>query len=353
MTIRLSICIATRNRGNFIGATLDSIASQAIEGVEILVLDGASTDDTPAVVTGLQTTIRSLRYIRKEDNGGIDRDYDEVVAHANGQFCWLMSDDDLLMPGAIAAVMRGIEAGNCLLVLNSELRNFDLSKVLDQNRLRWGADRCYRDDELQRMFIETSAYLSYIGAVVIRRDLWMAREREPYFGSCFIHIGVIFQSPLPGPSLVIAEPLISIRFGNTTWRPREFEIRMVRWTELIWSLEAIEEASRAQLYRKHPWRSAKSLFFYRAKGTYGREEYQRWVRPRAKSVRDRLMAWAIACVPGVLANLVGLAYCSFPYRDSNIHFLDMKASRFYFRNWALVSAARKVRDRAGLGPRTP
>lgn len=343
MSVRLSICIATRNRGDFIGETLLSIASQAAAGVEILVLDGASTDATPAVVAGLQATIPFLRYIRKEGNGGVDRDYDEAVNQASGEYCWLMSDDDLLMPGAIAAVMKGIEARNSLVVVNSEVRNFDFSKVLDSNRLRWGADRHYHRDELQRLFIETSAYLSYIGAVVLRRDIWMARQREPFFGSYFIHVGVIFQSPLPGSALVIAQPLISVRFGNTTWRPREFEIRMVRWTELIWSLAAIEESSRTLLYRREPWRSAKSLFFYRAKGTYGLEEYRRWVRPRASSAQTRLVAWAIACFPGVLANLAGLVYCSFKYRDSNIHFLDMKASRFYFRNWARASAARKAR----------
>lgn len=37
--IKLSICIATFNRAAFIGATLDSIISQATEEVEIVVVD--------------------------------------------------------------------------------------------------------------------------------------------------------------------------------------------------------------------------------------------------------------------------------------------------------------------------
>ncbi|MBS0570647.1 MAG: glycosyltransferase, partial [Proteobacteria bacterium] len=47
--IKLSLCIATRNRGDFIGETLQSIAVQCDkyrEDVEIVVLDGASTDNT-------------------------------------------------------------------------------------------------------------------------------------------------------------------------------------------------------------------------------------------------------------------------------------------------------------------
>jgi hypothetical protein len=73
--------------------------------------------------------------------------------------------------------------------------------------------------------------------------------------------------------------------------------------------------------------------FYRAKGTYDLDLYRRWIAPRLASPWYRAQAWAVACFPGPVANLAGLAYCSFQYPDSNIHFLDMKASRFYWRNW--------------------
>lgn len=47
---KLSICIATYNRGKFIGETLDSILVQMEPGVELLVVDGASPDNTPEVM---------------------------------------------------------------------------------------------------------------------------------------------------------------------------------------------------------------------------------------------------------------------------------------------------------------
>ena len=46
----LSICIATYNRANFIGETLDSIILQLTEDVEVVIVDGASTDNTREVV---------------------------------------------------------------------------------------------------------------------------------------------------------------------------------------------------------------------------------------------------------------------------------------------------------------
>jgi glycosyltransferase involved in cell wall biosynthesis len=331
----LSICIATRNRGAFIAETLLSIAPQISEQVEIVVLDGASTDNTQTVVADLQAQIPHLHYFRKDHNGGVDRDYDEAVSLANGEYCWLMSDDDLLKPGAIAAVLTAIAKQPSLIVVNAELCNLDFSRVIDTRRLLLSTDREYRADDLESLFLDTSAYLTYIGAVVINRGLWLERDRTKYYGSYFIHVGVIFQAPLPRGALVLSTPLISIRFGNTVWRPKEFEIRMIRWTELVWSLPLPEGTKRA-LYPKQPWLSIKSLFFYRAKGTYGPVEYQNWVAPRLTSKKSRAIALFVAYFPGPLANLIGLAYCKQSYRDAEVHFLDMKASRFYYRNWRFM-----------------
>jgi abequosyltransferase len=332
MSIKLSICIATLNRGAFIGETLRSIAAQVREGVEIVVLDGASRDNTEQVVRELQQTVPCLRYIRQDRNCGVDRDFNTVVELASGEYCWLMSDDDLLKPGAVQEVLRAIDCSYSLIIVNSEVKTFDFSRMLDPNRLRIDADRVYAEADFQRLFEETSAYLSYIGAVVIKKDIWLAREKEPYFGSFFIHVGVIFQQRLPGKVLVIAPPLITIRFGNAQWRPKEFEIRMIRWTNLIWSLPAVSEPMKEKCYPREPWRSIKSLLFYRAKGTYSMTEYRRWVKPQLRSSWDTAKALGIALFPGVIANLIGLVYCSFGYRDSEIHLLDMKVSRYYFRN---------------------
>jgi len=102
---------------------------------------------------------------------------------------------------------------------------------------------------------------------------------------------------------------------------------------LDFSLRGISSGVRERCYRREPWRSLKSLMFYRAKGTYGPGDYRRWIRPRLNSSWNKLKAMFVAYFPGPLANLIGLIYCSFDYRDSNIHYLDMKASRFYIRNW--------------------
>ena len=82
-------------------------------------------------------------------------------------------------------------------------------------------------------FKDAASYFSFIGCVIIRRSIWMERQRERYFGSLFIHMGVIFQAPIPGRILVVARTLISIRYGNALWRAKEFEIWMFKWPDLL------------------------------------------------------------------------------------------------------------------------
>jgi len=77
--IRLSICIPTYNFGEFIGTTLESIIKQATAEVEIVVLDGGSTDNTREVVHSFQQRFPRLSYHRLEKRGGIDRDMAKAV----------------------------------------------------------------------------------------------------------------------------------------------------------------------------------------------------------------------------------------------------------------------------------
>ena len=232
---KLSICIATRNRGAFIGVTLESIIDQATEELEIVVLDGASTDNTEEVVRRYQDRSPCVRYFRQDTAMGMDRDFAKAVDLAHGDYCWLFCDDDIFKPGAIRVVLNAIKNDYALIVANSEVRNPDLSKLLEPKRALLKTNKTYKSGENHLLFADAGDYLRFIGGVIIKRQLWATREKESYFGTCFIHVGVIFQQPLPGNALVISEPLISARYGNASWLGKYFEIWMFKWPNLVWS----------------------------------------------------------------------------------------------------------------------
>jgi abequosyltransferase len=330
---RLSICIATFNRASYIGETLDCLIAQLTDDVEIVVLDGGSSDGTERILREYAITCSRLRYFRQSENRGVDRDFDRVVELARGEYCWLMTDDDLLKPGTVSTVLAALQRQYSLVIVNAEVRNADLSCVIEQRRLCFDAPRTYAPGEMNRLFAETGDYLSFIGCVVIRRDIWLERLKDPYYGSLFIHVGVIFQRELPGGTYVIADPLISIRYGVAMWRPKDFEVWMFKWPSLVWSLPAVSTAAKAAIDQAEPWRNPRRLLFLRAKGTYGMDDYRRWIAPRAGSHWCGFVARAIARLPGAMVNVIALFYFLVIDRKQGILIADTKSSRFYYRNW--------------------
>lgn len=344
--VTLSICIATRNRAGFIGATLESILCQANEQVEVVVLDGASADNTEEVVRRYQEHFRQLRYLRQEKNSGLDRDFAKAVESSRGEYCWLFCDDDLFKPGAIEVVLDAIRAGHVLIIANSEIRSADLSTLLESRRMRLEANRVYLPGENECLFSDVADYLSFIGGVIVKREIWDERNKEKYFGSYFIHVGVIFQQSLPGTALVLADPLISIRYENASWLGRYFEIWMFRWPELIWSFPDIPDSAKSQVCPREPWQNPKTLFHFRAKGAYTRGEYAELIKPRAKSYWIDLVGNAIANFPGRVANLlVFVRYYLFRHTPLRLLYLsDLSNSPFCF--WKMAGD-RLTREKTG------
>ncbi len=64
--IKLSICIPTHNRARFIKETLENVISQADDAVEIVIVDGASTDNTEEVARFFQQKFENIIYYRGE-----------------------------------------------------------------------------------------------------------------------------------------------------------------------------------------------------------------------------------------------------------------------------------------------
>jgi glycosyltransferase involved in cell wall biosynthesis len=329
----MSICIATYNRANLIGQTLESIISQVTDEVEIVVVDGASPDETATVVSQLQNNCPQLKYHRLPTKGGVDRDYCQAVSYARGEYCWLLTDDDIVKPNAINTIINLLVHNYSLVVVNAEVWDSNLSHLKEVKHLHIDRDMIYEPSSLETLFVNTVTYLSFIGAVVIKRSLWNERVKEPYIGTEFIHIGVIFQQKLPDKAFVMAEPFISIRYGNAQWSSRFFEIWMIKWPDLIWSFPDISEVSKIRISARHPWKNLHTLLRMRAFGVYSLTEYHRFIKPRIELRWKRFILKAIAMVPGIIPNLVHVIFYKIVGQNDFILWHSLITSRFYYRRY--------------------
>jgi abequosyltransferase len=319
---KLSICIATYKRAAYIGETLAAIVRDLPAGVEVLILDGASPDNTAQVVEAFTRQSAAVRYIRELNNSGVDQDFDKAVCSARGEFCWLLSDDDILKPGAVARVLALLEPTLDLLVVNARILNADLSVELIPRILDIADDRFYDLKSSDSFLAEIGDYLSFIGGVVIRRSRWLERERERYFGTLFIHVGVIFQAPLSRVR-VLAEPLILIRYGNAMWTSRGFEIWMFKWPELVWSFDAFSDDAKRRVVPRQPWKKWRRLTLYRAIGIYTHEDYRKYFSSQG---RGGVLQFIIAVLPVAAVNALTALYWFFVNPNARAGIYDLARS---------------------------
>jgi abequosyltransferase len=197
----LSICIPTYNFGRFIGETLRSILSQATPAVEVVVLDSGSTDDTAAVVQQFQREFSGLRYCREDKKNGIDRDMALVVEMARGDYCWLFSADDVMVPGALALALNEIktEADVYLCMHSNHTFSMDLideRHPVFRSKVAFGYEL---SDPRQQMkyfsdAMSTEAFFSFMGGLIVKRATWRSVPlNEIFVGSCWAHVSRLFE----------------------------------------------------------------------------------------------------------------------------------------------------------------
>lgn len=198
--IRLSICIPTYNFGEFIGETLESIIEQATAEVEIVILDGGSTDNTREVVHSFQQRFPRLSYHRLEKRGGIDRDMARTVELAHGEYCWLFSSDDVMKEHAIKTMLEKINLGFDIYLCGFTLCTRDMKPIRDHAILNIKSDAEFdlgkQEDRLAyfKLAQTTTAFFSFMGSLIFKKSRWDAiGVDEAFVGSLWAHVARIFR----------------------------------------------------------------------------------------------------------------------------------------------------------------
>jgi glycosyltransferase involved in cell wall biosynthesis len=110
MNTKLSIIIATHNRGPVLAEcltrTLACTAALPKNAVEVLVVDNASTDDTPDLLAKNFPTVTLLR--AATNAGPVNKNL--AIARSTGEFLLLLDDDAYPHPGTLPQLLRHFAA---------------------------------------------------------------------------------------------------------------------------------------------------------------------------------------------------------------------------------------------------
>ncbi len=92
--MKISIITATYNSGSTVRDTIESVLAQTYKNIEHIIVDGASKDDTMAIVKEYEPRYEGrLRYISEPDKGIYDA-MNKGIAMATGDVIGILNSDD-------------------------------------------------------------------------------------------------------------------------------------------------------------------------------------------------------------------------------------------------------------------
>src|ERR671924_2313726 len=102
--MRLSVIVPAYNNPQALRECLAALMASADPAAEILVVDDASTDDTPAVAARM-----GVRVLRLAENSGPAAARNHGARHTRGEILFFVDADVLVAPGAVARVANVFE----------------------------------------------------------------------------------------------------------------------------------------------------------------------------------------------------------------------------------------------------
>ena len=91
---KISICIPTYNRANFLRSAIQSVIEQDFSNFELIIVDNCSTDNTREVI--LEFDDPRIKFFVNDSNIGMVRNWNKCLELANGEIIWILHSDDIM-----------------------------------------------------------------------------------------------------------------------------------------------------------------------------------------------------------------------------------------------------------------
>jgi glycosyltransferase involved in cell wall biosynthesis len=104
----VSVVIPAYNASTYLGAALQSVASQDYRPLEVILVDDGSTDNTREVVESFR--LDGLYYIQIPNSGGPARPRNTGIQSARGKYIFLFDSDDTMLPEKISRSVKALDS---------------------------------------------------------------------------------------------------------------------------------------------------------------------------------------------------------------------------------------------------
>ena len=204
--IRISVIVPAYNASRYIEKCLDSLVSQTLRDIEIIVVNDCSKDNTLDIIKEYQKEYPNIILINHETNKGIGRTRNDAIEIARGEYLGFVDSDDYVSPEMFERYYEYAKENNLDMVYagyyedhDGELKKIDVSdfeiSVLEINpeilvKLEYGPwNKIYRTEIIKKHNIRFPETLKYedMPFAAISLDYCRIGKLEGYYYYYVVH----------------------------------------------------------------------------------------------------------------------------------------------------------------------
>jgi len=279
----LTIAIPSHNATHYLEEAISSIMAEPEFGkdVDLSISDNSPSEATTELHRNKYQSKPEIQHHRSLEYDSLDANVNRAVELATGTYVWIFGDDDLIVSGVLSRLLLFLEEEQPdLVVLNSQ--SFQGDSMIESSRVPAGVRAVYQQEQSDPFLHDLGGYLTYVGGILVRRELWLQHYNPSSIGSFFAHIDAVCAIKHGRSAHYFAHPAIRMRMHSQTWTSQSFLIWNCLYPELIWSLAGYSAAAKEAVIPRLPIHSPKSMLAARAYGSLSLQVWRKVIRPRSE-----------------------------------------------------------------------
>lgn len=187
---KVSAIVLVYNGEKFLRECIDSLVNQTLEGLEIILVDDVSTDDSLYICKEFERDYDNVRIIQKEVNGGLASSANLGIQNAKGEYVILVDNDDIVPKEAYEKLYNKAKETDSDVVVGKAnfLRGRYQFEMTNYEGTVWENERTFSPIDFPRIFHETFYWNKLIKKrLLIDNDIQLPVDVKVYADRKFSH----------------------------------------------------------------------------------------------------------------------------------------------------------------------
>ena len=318
----LTIAIPAHNKAHLLKEAISSIQIEEGFGEDfnILISDNSLNNDIETLYLEEFSQNLNIEYVNSKNFESLDANVNRSIDKSKAKYVWIFGDDDILISGIVKSLIIFLKQNDPdLLILNSQ--SFRNSNLIELSRLPINIRNFYSENQNNEFLIDLGGYLTFVGCILVKRQLWIDHYDKSKIGSYFAHIHCLTSIKNKRKVHYFSKPSLKMRLGSQTWLNKSFQIWYLLYPDIIWGLKNYSNYAKEKVTSRNPLNSVKSMLAARAYGRINYEIYKNYfLFSKNVFLLNKILVLFIVLTPKKLLARIYSIYISFFKKNHNSSF---------------------------------